>query len=384
MTRPSRQVDPQNARILEIGSGWVMKTVFSGRTRLLWTYNRAAEPESFYESFSLNAAWQTWRQIRAGQIDLIVAWTDAYPPWSYRHLKAIFTRPFRPWRSFVRIFGVQALRLLPNGVPILAVDNGDSRTIARHNHFLLDKAQYFFKRELPVDRWQVLSHSAHAGMPGPRFRSLPRNRQRIQKLRPISVGVWPDNPAPEQLPFPEKTADVFVALKREGESTVRSGGLDQLRALAAKGLVLDIAEGRLAHAEYLERMSRAWLTWSPEGLGWDTFRHYEAPLVHTVPVINSPTIVRYAPLQDGVHAIYYTPDDPTSFAGKIIAALADKDRLRRLAAAARLQVLKFHTRPEALANYLLRVGLGLEEPEGGVELGPTPKLGHWRPGRTAK
>ena len=76
-----------------------------------------------------------------------------------------------------------------------------------------------------------------------------------------------------------------------------------------KGSV-DIADRRLSQTEYWKRMSQAWLTWSPEGLGWDCFRHYEAPLAGSIPVINSPTIVRYVPLIDGVHAFYYQPDDP--------------------------------------------------------------------------
>jgi hypothetical protein len=382
--RPLNQVDPQTARILEIGDGSIMKAAFPNRTRLLWTYNRLAEPESTYESFSLTAAWQIWRELRAGQIDLIVVWSSPYAPWNYRRLRAVFTRPFRPWKSLVRIFGVQALRFPCDYPPILAIDSGDSRTIERHNHFLLDKAKFFFKRELPVDRWQVFHHTAHPAMPGARFRSNPRNRQRVEKLRPISLGANPLAPAPDQLPFPEKTTDLFVALTTDGGSTVRSQGIEQIHALAARGIVLDVAEGPLSFVEYTERMTRAWLTWSPEGLGWDCFRHYEAPLVHTVPVINSPTIVRYEPMLDGIHAVYYEPDDPTSLGDRIVAALADKGRLRQIAEDARSHVLKFHARPQPLADRLLRIGLGLEEPPSGTTLRPVPKLGHWRPARMAE
>jgi len=148
--------------------------------------------------------------------------------------------------------------------------------------------------------------------------------------------------------------------------------------LAEVGLILDIVEGRIGYTEYTERMARAWLTWSPEGLGWECFRHYEAPLVCTVPVINSPTIVRYEPLQDGVHAIYYHPDEPHSLGDKIRSALADKDRLRLIALTARSHVLKYHVRPRPLADALLKIGLGLEEPPAGILLAPVKRLGHWR------
>jgi len=365
---PAKQPNPQTARIVEIGCHAVMKSAFPDRTRLLWTYPWLSGPASFYESFSLRAAVQVWRQIRAGQIDLIVVWVSPYAPWNFRQLKAVFDRPFRPWKSLVRIFGIQALRFVSTTTPILAIDNEDARTVAAHNMFLLDKAKYFFKRELPVDRWQVFQHTAHAGLPGARFRSNPKNRRRVAKLRPISIGVTRLEPVPQQLPFPDKSIDVFVALTLEGGTTVRTQGIEQIRKLASAGLVLDIAQSRISHPEYLERMARAWLTWSPEGLGWDCFRHYEAPLVYSVPVINHPTIVRYAPLQDGVHAIYYHPDEPGSLGERIVSALADRDRLRLIAQTARSHVLKFHVRPRPLADALLRIGLGLEEPPSGVLL----------------
>src|ERR1022692_2668113 len=107
-----RQMDPQTARIIEIGCHAVMKSAFPERTRLLWTYHKLSEPLSFFEPFSLGAARQAWREIRAGRVDLIVVWVSPYAPWNFRQLKAIIGRPFRPWRSLVRIFGIQALRFL--------------------------------------------------------------------------------------------------------------------------------------------------------------------------------------------------------------------------------------------------------------------------------
>jgi hypothetical protein len=363
-----KPIDPEAARIVEIGWGGMIKAAFPDRTRLLWTYHKLAEPISFYEPFSLRAAIEVWREIRKGNIDLIVVWVSPYAPWNFRQLKALVSRPFRPLRSLVRIFGIQALRFLRTTTPIIAIDNEDPRTIAAHNVFLLDKAKYFFKRELPVDRWQVFQHTTHAGMPGARFRSRPVNRARISKLRPISIGV--SAPHADEMPFPEKSTDVFVALTLEGGTTVRNQGIEQLRRLGRDGVLVDIAEHRLEYAEYVARMARSWLTWSPEGLGWDCFRHYEAPLAYSVPVMNRPTIARYAPLVDGVHAFYYDPDESDSLANRIKAALGDKDTLRAISSKARAHVLAYHVRPRPLADAVVRMGLGLIDAPGAVSLGP--------------
>jgi len=258
---------------------------------------------------------------------------------------------------------VQWLRLLPAAVPVVAIDIEDSRLIARHNLFLLDRAKIFFKRELPVDYWQVFQRTAHAGMPGPRFRLNPRNRARVDKLRPISLGVPARAVAAAPSEFPHKTADIFVAVTLRGLTTVRDHGIAQLRALADEGMAVDIAEQRLDYAEYVRRMSRAWLTWSPEGLGWDCFRHYEAPLAWSIPLMNSPTITRRAPLIAGEHAFYYQPDDPMSLVRTIKDALVDKDRLKKMAALARAHVVAHHTWPHPLVDMIVRAGLGRQPPD---------------------
>ena len=59
-------------------------------------------------------------------------------------------------------------------------------------------------------------------------------------------------------PFPIKSVDVFVGLTLEGGATVRNQGVEQIRKLLASGVVVDFAEKRIAHSEYMERMVRVW------------------------------------------------------------------------------------------------------------------------------
>src|SRR5204862_675309 len=130
--------------------------------------------------------------------------------------------------------------------------------------------------------------------------------------------------------FAAKATDVFFAGNVQSNSTLRRDGVAQLRRLTDLGIRVDMPSTQLAKAEYQHRMSRAWLTWSPSGRGWDCYRHYEAPQCLSVPVINYPTILRSHPLEDGTHAFYYPPE-PGGLTRVIEQALLDKDRLRRMA-----------------------------------------------------
>ena len=54
----------------------------------------------------------------------------------------------------------QLLRFVPMQ-GMIAVDRADGFDIPRHHHFLLDKAQAYFKRELPIDHWQAFLSGPH-------------------------------------------------------------------------------------------------------------------------------------------------------------------------------------------------------------------------------
>jgi hypothetical protein len=205
-------------------------------------------------------------------------------------------------------------------------------------------------------------------MPSTRFRDRAVNRRRIARLRPWSIGFSTDAPELPSADFPEKTIDLFVSLAVSGSSTVRMQGLAELRELAARNPRIFIADRRMPKPEFLATMSRAWLTWSPEGFGWDCFRHYEAAALYSVPVMNQATIVRYRPLRPGEHAFYYDADVPGSLGSAIEAALGDRDRLKKMAIAAHDHVAAFHLFPWRQAEQLLRYAQGLEAPPGGVEM----------------
>ena len=290
-----------------------------------------------------------WRRLNDPAVELIVCQPNFSAPWGARALgRAIFSSRFLKSRSpLVRAFAPELLRWRGRA-PILVIDHDDFPAINRDNLFLLDRSALWFKRELPVDHWQVFLKTAHANLPTPRFRRAPRNLARIAKLRPISLGLALDAEASIPPPQP-KTADVFFLATVAGSSTVRERGLAELRTLADQGVRLDIPDAPLPREEFYRRCAAAHIVWSPEGLGWDCFRHYEALACGSVPLINHPTIDRHQPLIAGEHALYYDPE-PGGLSRAVLAALADRPALARIAEAGRAHVMAHHT-PGAIARY---------------------------------
>ena len=150
-----------------------------------------------------------------------------------------------------------------------------------------------------------------------------------------------------------KTTDVFFAARDRGD--YRRQAREALQALAAEGVVVDIPQERLAFEDYLARMSRARLVVSPRGQGEHCYRHYEALLVGAVPVINYPDKPIYYELEDGVTALFYDPNG-NGLREVVLGALADPDRLDRIAAAGSQLVETRHSKNVICQQILERLG----------------------------
>lgn len=346
--------EPRPLRILEIGVNLFFARAAPDQTEFYWTgikprgfASRALGPCAFVRSLA---------KLRRGEFDLLVIHPPLYSPWHPRSLLTAL-RDWN-WRAPLGLFAMFAHRYvhLFHGTPIVVVDLDDACVIGAHNDYLIDACRAYFKRELPSDHWLAFCARWYPKFPGRNWRSWRRNRQRIDRLRPISLGPALGMSYEGLAEAPQKTADIFFVGAIEGNSTVRPAGMSELRKLQDEGYVLDIPDGRLDATDYLRRLAAAWLAWSPGGLGWDCYRHYEAPLAGTVPLISNPTILRYQPLRDGEHAFYYPPE-PGGLAAAARKALADKPRLRQMAEAARAHVRAHHVL-RARAEHVVTVVLG--------------------------
>jgi len=349
-------LDLASLRIVEIGAPF-FKHVFPAQTQCFSTIHTRAEadPANGLHSISPRTLPALYRALRAPGLALIICRPTFYAPWHWQWLsRALFSRRALSGRALLTgAFGQQLLRL-PVRAPIAVLDFEDFPGINRDRYFLLARCRCYFKRELPPDRWRLFMPRGQHNLPSRRFRRLPRYRAWIEKIRPLSLGLplgSLDLLPTTKMEMEEKTADVFFVGDSESSSTIRQRGLRELMALREQGLVIDIPETRLAPREFYQRLAHARLAWSPEGLGWDCFRHYESLACGTVPVINQPLIERHQPLIAGEHAIYYDPE-PGGLTKAIRAALGDKRRLQMMASAGREHVFAHHT-PEAIARYVI-------------------------------
>jgi hypothetical protein len=349
-------VDISRARILEIGGSY-FKLEYPERTTSLWSMPRLPQEGEPIDGFSTpDRVLRELRAAKRGKYDVVIANTLRYSPWHPRYwARGPFYTPTHPWASISRPFGVSILHWAKVPVPLIAIDMDDAFGIGKSSVFLLDKAKAFFKRELPVDKWQVLYGSVHPHLPTLRYRHSDDWLRRMDKLRPISLPQFRYDPSWRSKPFPEKTHDIFFSGGIRGNSTARAAGLPELERLKALGYRVDQPTERLPYDAFLERMSRSWLAWSPEGMGWDCNRHYEAGIAQAVPVMNHPTIIRHQPLLEGVHGLYYDVE-PGGLERTVVSALANKERLKQMAMAAREHVFAHHIR-SAYCEHILRVAL---------------------------
>lgn len=346
-------------RIVEIGDKPFVKSAFPQETVFFSTASKArpSDVDSGSHDVTLRTLPLLRRLLHDRATTLVVCHPTYSAPWSWRGIArgVGHRRALRGDIDLIRMLGPQLLRGGATA-PIAIVDHEDLPVINRNNFFLLDRCSRYFKRELPVDRWRLFFKTAHANLPTPRFRRLPWPARQLQKVRPISLGLPLGRAHPSPDSRGHKTTDLFFAGQMELSSWVRRSGFQEIMALRNSGIAVDLPDRPLSTAEYYERCAAAWLTWSPEGLGWDCFRHYEAPACGSVPVCNFPQIERHRPLQDGQHAIYYGVE-PGGLSDCMKTALLDKGRLQRMAAAARAHVLAHHT-PKALASYIVNETLG--------------------------
>lgn len=235
--------------------------------------------------------------------------------------------------------------------PYIGLDMEDVPIIDNSRFPVLRRSVCYFKRELPQNPANAFLYTTSKTQCNGNVLNLEFFQSAVPKLRPISIGVDEETCSQLSKLDAAKKTDVFFCGDFRNRPN-RQRGIQQLEKLRAEGLAIDISYERLPREEFLRRCAQACMVWSPEGFGWDCFRHYEVALVGSVPLMQTPTIYRYAPLEDGVQGVYYYVEND-GLADRVRQALQNRARLKEMGLAARRLVLEKHTL-EALARYVIQ------------------------------
>jgi hypothetical protein len=304
------------------------------------------------------------RRLRAGEYDLVIyhiaqkvnaPWhRDGFRLWGWFQLLVwILFSPYKvAWHHFHHV-------LCGTTTPLVIIDAQDAPRISKTESFWLDRAQFWFMRELPSNHFNLFLNMDRRCGDVTNVRRQERLQRNFAKIRPFGLGFGGDRMPSGNGPGPvEKIHDVFYAGQNH-TSTVREQGMEELKALQESGLRIHLPTERLSVEKFLRICAQSWLVWSPEGQGWDCFRHYESLLAGSVPLINSPTIERLWPLIEGEHCHYYMPERG-GLTRAIHAALLDRDRLLRISAQGRAFALEHH-RLNAYVRHVLEATSLLEQ-----------------------
>jgi len=248
------------------------------------------------------------------------------------------------------------------GIPWSLLERNDQCLIREGNHLLFHLAKRVFVRELLQNRYEIFQAYREGCdklrlWPKP-FRAGPRVPLAIEKIRPISLGWRPGSI--RETSDEEKVHDIIFC-GQQSMRTPRMAAVDELKASASQNGWKFFCPERLDQDEFHRECARSWLCLSPSGNGWDCYRHYEALLTGSVPLINYPWIERYAPLEDGRHCLFYSVERG-HLTEVVKKALKNKNLLRSMADQGADRVRKYHSH-EALRNYVIHETLRSSQPE---------------------
>ncbi len=349
----SPQPDPS---FIEIGNFVLLSRVFPERCAWYWMGRQRPGPLAAYQRrLTLRNVFDLRRKLSAESTRF-----------AFIHVPI---RPKKPFdQSLIRMlhgdFGVLAFREAISAVncPLVGLDFNDATEMSDTALKVLERSVCFFKRELPTDLARLLPKRASAAQ---RI-AVERN---AHKLKPISLGLCSGRVGSLPQERVAKRYDLFFS--GDTNSPVRKLEIALLEKLRGLGVRICRPESRLTQREFLETCAQSYLVWSPEGAGWDCFRHYEAAACGSVPVMNLPPITCHHPLVHGLHAWYYKSEyrDRTAdrgdfasvtegFVATVQNALQNREKLEQMGLAAREFVLRHHTH-EAIVNHIIQVAESL-------------------------
>ncbi len=331
----------EGKRILELGHHCLFKRVIPDQTLWVGTGDWIQLEKALGGLRFSKELFQTIQNdVRDGHFDLIVCHVPSLrkPRGAIRSAWTTISR--RIHGKVNRKVFLEHVLNLSREAPLMFLDFEDHAWIPPGFLPLLDSGTFYFKREFVSDSSRLFPYvKATDGNTHPLESDI--FSRRLAKFKPVSIGLSRERiealpPTPTK-----KIFDILFAGTIHSKNQVRQAGVILLKKLKEKGFLVEITN-QLPLKDYMNKCAQSWLVWSPEGLGTDCFRHYEALACGSVPLINRTDVKRYAPLIQGTHCFYYDASD-NDLEGVAIGALQDKSRLLKMAETGKQHVLRYHT-----------------------------------------
>ena len=243
-------------------------------------------------------------------------------------------------------------------VPLAVIDFYDISFVLPQDFPLLQAATLFYKLNLYF--WPRRSLLPLENLLG-RTRVLPF----VPKLRPLSQGIARQLILPKVRPMAERDIDVcftgtiIPTRSKDDHDAYAELAYNPIRREIYERLVkmkgrfrMFVLDGLVPGDEYRELLQRSRLIVCTESFGCETFRHNDVAAAGAVPLVNWMYATNYLPFEPDVHAIYFSMIGQ-DFERTVERALADPDKLARIAEAARDLVIN-HKQRGQIGEHIIR------------------------------
>ncbi len=302
------------------------------------------------------------RRLKRGEFDLVLSGPMYNTAWPRN--KGLATRLAQAFRFLTYKRGMLdsfwvpwLMRGLENKVPLAVTDTLDPSFIGAKELPLLKAATLYFKVNLYY--WPRRSVAPLESFFGTRRIAI-----HVPKLRPLSFGIAKQSIPDKVRPMRER--DIDICFTGSISPTRTANDIDPVAHLSHNPVRRDIFErcqklgdrfkvyciNRVVPIEeYTELLQRSKLFISTESFGSETGRHWDISGAGAVPVVNWPYVQNHMQMVPDVHAIYFSLIGD-HFEQMVTAALADPEKLERMALAAREFTYKYKEQTQ-IGNYVV-------------------------------
>ena len=169
--------------------------------------------------------------------------------------------------------------------PLAVIDLDDWICLPISGQNLLQDCSFYYKRELPLNRFFLYYQQRPAPWRLWREKLAPV----CKKVKNIPLGIEDKKYfSLKKLRTDKQDIDIFYC--GTATSTIRTTVAELLQKISKKTNWNIVIAKNLPFAEYCKTVARSKITLSVSGGGWDCFRHYEAIALGSLPLMDRPTI----------------------------------------------------------------------------------------------